>query len=191
MGYLHNKIQSGVGATLATAFVAMAMGLIVLAGYQIYSGLTQGKELISVFVQSINTAIIALAIFELGSGISKEYIGQEHGHNTYALMRRTIVRFVGTVCIALVLEGLIMVIKYSQLDLAGNLNYPVAILCAASVLLIGMGLFLHLTRPDDETITAAALAESKASTTREPPSPGSGAAALSEFPVKRKSSGVR
>jgi hypothetical protein len=154
------------GAMFATAFVAMALGLIALAGYQFYHGLAEGKELISVFVQSINTAIISLAIFELGIGISKEYIGREHEQNTYALVRRTIVRFVGTVCIALVLEGLIMIIKYSQLDLAGNLYYPVGILCSASVLLIGMGLFLHLSRPDCEAVPAAATKGSKLHNTR-------------------------
>jgi hypothetical protein len=63
-------------------------------------------------------------------------------------VRRTIARFVGTVCIALVLESLIMIIKYSQLDLAGNLFYPVAIMVGASVLLMGMGVFLFLTRAD-------------------------------------------
>lgn len=164
---MHDKIKSGMGAMFATAFVAMALGLIALAGYQFYHGLAEGKELISVFVQSINTAIISLAIFELGIGISKEYIGREHEQNTYALVRRTIVRFVGTVCIALVLEGLIMIIKYSQLDLAGNLYYPVGILCSASVLLIGMGLFLHLSRPDCEAVPAAALEEPRVGTLRE------------------------
>jgi hypothetical protein len=41
-----------------------------------------------------------------------------------------------------------MIIKYSQLDMAGNLYYPVGIMAGASVLLMGMGVFLHLTRAD-------------------------------------------
>jgi hypothetical protein len=94
--------------------------------------------------------IIALAIFELGIGILKEYGNREEEFNTYILVRRTITRFVGTVTIALVLESLIMIIKYSQLELAGNLNYPVAILAATSLLLISLGLFLHFSRFDCE-----------------------------------------
>jgi len=43
-----------------------------------------------------------------------------------------------------------MIIKYSQLDLAGNLFYPVGILIGASVLLAGTGIFLQLTREDCE-----------------------------------------
>ena len=62
-------------------------------------------------------------------------------------------RFIGTVCVALSLEGLkawrleglIMVIKYSQLELAGNLYYPVAIIVSTALLLSSLGLFIFLT----------------------------------------------
>ncbi len=143
-------VKTAIGKMFAVAFLTIAVLLIGLAGYQIYAGLAKGKELISIFVQAINTIIISLAIFELGIGVGKEYATHEEEQNTYFVIRRTIARFVGTVCIALVLESLIMIIKYSQLDLAGNLNYPVGIMFGASVLLIGMGVFLHLTRPDSE-----------------------------------------
>jgi len=89
---------------------------------------------------------VSLAIFELGVGVGKEYDSEvdEQG-SIYSSVRRSITRFVAVVCIALVLEGLIMVIKYSQLELAGNLSYPVAIIVAASLLLLSLGGFLKLT----------------------------------------------
>jgi len=40
---------------------------------------------------------------------------------------------------------LTMVIKYSQMELAGNLSYPVAIIASASLLLLSLGGFLKLT----------------------------------------------
>ena len=55
----------------------------------------------------------------------------------FPLLRRGVARFVGVVCIALVMEGLIMAIKYSQLDLAGNLNYAVAIVVSAAESTLG------------------------------------------------------
>ena len=146
-----NKLNSWIGGILAMAFLTLAMFLIGLTVFQFSTGLKEGKEIISVLIQSINTCIIALAIFELGIGIGKEYGKQpDDTDHTYLVIRRTITRFVGTVCIALVLEGLFMIIKYSQLELAGNLFYPVGILIGSSVLLAGMGLFLHLTRADCE-----------------------------------------
>lgn len=146
-----NHVKFWMGRMLAAVFLGLSLMVIGLAGYQLVSGLSEGHEMVSVLIKSINTSIIALAIFELGIGIGKEYGQQQEEDHTYQVIRRTITRFVGTVSIALVLEGLIMIIKYSQLDLAGNLFYPVGILVSASILLAGMGVFLHLTRRDCET----------------------------------------
>jgi len=146
-----NHLKSWMGRLLALVFLSLALFLIGLAGYQFVTGISSGQEIVSALIKTINTSIIALAIFELGIGIGKEYgkhVDEED--HTYLVIRRTIARFVGTVCIALVLEGLIMIIKYSQLDLAGNLFYPVGIIISSSILLAGMGLFLHLTRADCE-----------------------------------------
>jgi len=138
------------GRTFSVVFLALSVLLMGLASYQFLDGLEHGKELISIFVQSVNTGIIALAIFELGIGIGKEYANSEQHEHTFYTIRRMVARFVGTVCIALVLESLIMIIKYSQLDLAGNLYYPVGILAASSVMLCSLGLFLHFSRADCE-----------------------------------------
>ncbi len=148
---MKSQLKIGMGQLLAVVFLCLSLCLVCLAGIQFVAGLSEGKEAMSILIKSINTSIIALAIFELGIGIGKEYgkHAAEEDH-TYLVVRRTIARFVSTVCIALVLEGLIMVIKYSQLDLAGNLYYPVGILTSASILLASMGLFLHLTRADVE-----------------------------------------
>jgi len=143
-------LQIGMGRTFSVVFLALSVLLMGLASYQFVDGLEHGKELISIFVQSVNTGIIALAIFELGIGIGKEYANSEQHEHTFYTIRRMVARFVGTVCIALVLESLIMIIKYSQLDLAGNLYYPVGILAASSVMLCSLGLFLHFSRADCE-----------------------------------------
>lgn len=146
-----NQLKFFMGRLLALTFLSLSLLLVGLAVFQFWEGLNEGKEVVNILIKSINTSIIALAIFELGLGIGKEYGNNtEEEDHTYLVVRRTITRFVGTVCIALVLEGLIMIIKYSQLDLAGNLFYPVGILVGSSVLLAGTGIFLQLTRADCE-----------------------------------------
>jgi len=141
-------LKAGMGMMFSAVLLVISLLLVLHAGHQFYAGLVDGKELINLFVQAINTVIISLALFELAIGIGQEYRFHDATDNPYAVVRRTVARFVGTVCIALVLEALIMIIKYSQLELAGNLYYPVGILVGASVLLIGMGVFLHLSRAD-------------------------------------------
>lgn len=108
-------------------------------------------DIITGLIRSINVAFISLATFELGTGILKEYNPRRDEEDIFLVVRRMVMRFGSVASIALVLEGLVMVIKYSQTNMAGNLNYPVEILVAAAVLLIGLGIFLALTRKDDSS----------------------------------------
>jgi len=132
-------------------FHSLALLLISVSLYQFLNTAFQPEgEIIGAAIKSINTLVISLAMFELGVGVSKEYVPDSGRENIFINIRRTITRFVGTVCIALVLESLIMIIKYSQLELAGNLFYPVGILIGGSVLLCSLGLFLWLTQGHSE-----------------------------------------
>lgn len=126
-------------------FFGMALAIIYSLVKSIVLGVLAGDDIMQIFLSGINTGIIALAVFELALVINKEYSGKEENDDAVASLRRTIPRFIGTVCIALSLEGLIMVIKYSQLELAGNLYYPVAIISSTALLLAALGLFLYLT----------------------------------------------
>lgn len=128
-------------------FFGLALAIVFSLLSSIIIGFLEGEDIMEIFLQSINTGIIALAVFELALVINKEYSGLENKEEgVVASLRRTIPRFIGTVCIALSLEGLIMVIKYSQLEMAGNLYYPVAIISSTALLLASLGLFLYFTR---------------------------------------------
>ncbi len=145
LAYLRKFMAFGFSAI----FFLFAFSLAGLTLQQIWLGFTGTENLISAFVKGINIAVIALAIFELGLVVSKEY-GEHKDDHIVIVLRRTVPRFVSIVCIALVLEGLLLVIKYSQLDLAGNLYYPVAIIIAASLLLIALGIFLRFSNYSEE-----------------------------------------
>lgn len=125
-------------------FFSLSAAIVISIFVTFVQGIVSGEEITQLIIKSVNTGIIAIAVFELASVIDKEY-GHTEEHDVIVMLRRTLPRFIGTVCIALSLEGLIMVIKYSQLDLAGNLYYPVAIISSAAFLLIALGLFLKLT----------------------------------------------
>lgn len=141
------RLMAGVFSTMFLA-VTVCLALLSMVEFVLALVQAQDKDLVSGVVKAVNTAIIALATFELGVGIGKEYTVPEDGRDLYPVVRRTVTRFVSVVCIALVLESLLMVIKYSQLELAGNLYYPVAVVAGAGVLLVSLGLFIHFTRPD-------------------------------------------
>lgn len=122
----------GISATILISTLSSAIGHFL-----------QGEDITQIVIKVVNAGVIAMAVFELAMVIGQEY-GAEEGFDVIVMLRRTLPRFIGTVCVALALEGLIMVIKYSQLELAGNLYYPVAIIVSAALLLTALGAFLRL-----------------------------------------------
>ena len=140
------SIKYFMAKTFYYLFLLLSISLAGLAVYEFVLSFTASESLANGLIKTINIAVVSLAIFELGVGIGKEYDSEnDEQDNIYSSVRRSITRFVAVVCTALVLEGLIMVIKYSQMELAGNLTYPVAIIASASLLLLSLGGFLKLT----------------------------------------------
>lgn len=127
-------------------FFVLALALTITTAHTILQGLSGDAGLTEAFLKAVNLAVVALAILELGLVVNMEYACDNgDNHPIGVVLSRTLPRFVSIVCIALVLEGLLMVIKYSQLELAGNLYYPVAVIVSASVLLFALGFFLRFS----------------------------------------------
>lgn len=146
-----------VSTLFANAFtlIFFAMSAIVMCS-SIFTALTKfisTQDFTALTIQVVNGGIIGMALFELATVIAAEY-GRERSHDVITMMKRTMPRFIGTVVIALSLEGLMMVIKYSQLDLAGNLYYPVAIIISAACLLVALGLFLRFAQSPKKAVHA-------------------------------------
>ena len=106
--------------------------------------LTDG-DIIEGLIKGLHMGVVALAVYELAHIVYQEYDTLGPPREMVLRIRRGLIRFVSVVCTALVLEALIMVIKYSQQDLAGFLYYPVAIIVGAAMLLIALGVFTRLS----------------------------------------------
>ncbi|MCG7537021.1 hypothetical protein [Pseudoalteromonas sp. OOF1S-7] len=140
-------LKRSISLVFALIFLLLALAIVVSLISNIYASFLAGEEVMQIFLNSINTGIIGLAVFELATIINAEYAEvRETSSEEVSGIQRALPKFVGMVCVALSLEGLIMVIKYSQLELAGNLYYPVAIITSTAMLLAALGLFIYLTK---------------------------------------------
>ena len=72
------------GTIFSVIFHALSILLVFLASYNFvdYASNPQG-DFMSTVIQSINTFVIALAMFELGAGINKEYSSSDDEENIY------------------------------------------------------------------------------------------------------------
>ena len=125
-------------------FFGLAFALVAATIVDVFELLNSDEPLMQAMINGVNGSIIALVVYELAMVIRSEYSGRSETHDIVTMMRRTLPRFISTVCVAMSLEGLIMIIKYSQLDLAGNLVYPVAIIASTALLLAALGVFLKM-----------------------------------------------
>lgn len=129
----------------AMLFLAMSVSFAVMALVDFVAPIFNGGNFVDGLVQGLHTGVVALAVYELAQIVHQEYEQEGKPQNVMSRIRRGVARFGSVVIVALVLESLIMVIKYSQKDLAGYLYYPAAIIVAAALLLTSLGLFARLT----------------------------------------------
>lgn len=129
----------------AMLFLAMSVAFAVISLLDFAAPLLKGGDVMDGLVQGLHTGVVALAVYELAQIVHQEYDQEGKPQNVMSRIRRGVARFGSVVVVALVLESLIMVIKYSQKDLAGFLFYPAAIICSAALLLTALGLFARLT----------------------------------------------
>jgi hypothetical protein len=152
-----DKYQFIMVSSFMLIFFTLAIALSGIAIQSLYQSILGDTSLIEGLLKAINMAVISLATYELGLVVQREYGGKHKSDDIAIVLRRTLPRFVSIVCVALVLEGLLMVIKYSQLDLAGNLYYPVAIISSTALLLTALGIFLRFTEPQSQSSKPAGL----------------------------------
>jgi hypothetical protein len=129
----------------ALMFFALSVCFMMLALAEFAGPILERGDFMEGLVKGLHTGVVALAVYELAQIVHQEYDHEGKPQNVMARIRRGVARFGSVVIVALVLESLILVIKYSQKDLAGYLFYPAAIIVSASLLLIALAVFARLT----------------------------------------------
>jgi hypothetical protein len=131
--------------TFALLFYGFAVCFAVAAVVQFAMPVIENGDFLQGLIKGLHTGVVALAVYELAEIVYEEYDHDGRTQNALARIRRGVARFGAVVIVALVLESLIMVIKYSQENLAGFLFYPAAIIVSAALLLMALGVFAKLT----------------------------------------------
>jgi hypothetical protein len=133
--------------TFTLFFLAFAMLYATSAVAELARAAWSGGDLADGLLQGLHMGVVALAVYELPQVLQEEYDPDGEPVDAIRCIRRSVTRFASVVFVALVLESLIMVIQYSQQDLAGFLYYPVAVIGSAAVLLAALGIFIKLGIP--------------------------------------------
>src|SRR5688500_7547502 len=128
-------------------FAVCGLVLVGLAGIELWEGVTARgiglNERLDTVLESLAVMTVALAALELGQTIIEEEVQREVHMSAPTRVRRFLSRFMVVLVVALTIEALVLVFRYSH-DEPQNMAYAGVVAFAAAALMVGWGLFVKL-----------------------------------------------
>lgn len=140
LGVISNFIYYTAGVCLAITSVLIILIGIVSTVLCLFNGCDRLVTLLD-FSSHI---IISIAIFDVGRYLLEEEVFRDRELRSPVEARKSITKFMVIIVIAVTLEALLQVIKTDKTTEIGSF-YPSSLLFAATLLLIGLGVYLRLS----------------------------------------------
>ena len=149
--------------TMSLVFILCGFALIGFACVLLWQSVQPGdagfNERLDGVLDSLALITVALAALELGETILQEEVQREAQMSAPTRVRRFLSRFMVVLVVALVIEALVLVFKFSH-SAPENLPYAASIGFAAAALIVAWGVFIHLNRSAEE-LEPEAMQEAK------------------------------
>ncbi len=140
---ISGKFMKYIYATFTFALFFVAMLLFVKGVYNFFE---LGVKFYDIDIKNVFESTIlltlSLAIFDLVKAMFEEEVLGEHHKNSGDDIHKTMVRFLGSIIIALAIEALMLVFKFALTD-SSKLLYAVYLILAITALLIGLSIYLR------------------------------------------------
>jgi hypothetical protein len=143
-----NKLDGifGLFSKVIYTFFAAALGLV--SAVVFFHGIEIFSNLAAINMEEMFKATIlltlSLAIFDLVKTIFEEEVLGHSKKVENGSIHKTMVRFLGSIVIALAIESLMLVFKFAAQDETANIIYAVYLLGGVTFLLIGLSIYLYL-----------------------------------------------
>jgi len=138
-------ISRGVFGIASVVLMLIALALSFYSAGLILSALSgPWDEAGSRLLESIGYVVIALAVFDVAKYFIEEEVIRGREMRLASEARRSLTKFVSAITIAVFIEGLVMVFREGNKDIAMVL-YPAAILLLGIVTILGLGLYQRLS----------------------------------------------
>ncbi len=137
------KVSKYVYAVFSFALAAVALLLFIKGvGHIVFAGFHIDAISIKKVFESTILLTLSLAIFDLVKAIFEEEVMGSHKKHGSEDIHQTMVRFLGSIIIALSIEALMLVFKFAITD-PGKLLYAVYLTLGISALLISLSIYLR------------------------------------------------
>ena len=142
---LHPVFQAVYGL-IGAALICVALWLLGAAFYSLLGGFSLTHDATGTSFGVVVMLTLALAIFDLGKTILEEEVLMSKDINHYHSTRRTIMRFMSAIIIAVSIEALLLMFKSVLNGHTEQILNGVWMLLSGVGLLAGLGVYLKLSR---------------------------------------------
>jgi len=139
----------------AAALLVLSLTLIITAVWDVIRTLITDASLISESLRSIGMVVIGIAVFDVAKFLIEEEVLRSRELRSSREARQSLTKFMTIIVIATSLEGLVMVFEIDPQHIE-RLLYPVLLLGASILALVGLSLFQWFSRTSEATPDAAA-----------------------------------
>lgn len=123
----------------------MGHGLIARAGlFDLYQIIAVARVVAKGIIDSISFTVVAIAVFDVRRYLPEEEVQRHKELGSQTEVRQTLTRFMVAIAIALSLEGLVGIFEAAIKD-PKNLLYPMAVVLAPVVVMLGLGVYQRLS----------------------------------------------
>ncbi len=161
LNWIHAVFPAG-HFVISLLFVLIGFALIVLSCWQLWTSLASEMsvpERINQVLEGLAVITVALAALELGETIIEEQVQREAHMSAPTRVRRFLSRFMVVLVVALSIETLVLVFKYSHED-PSSLPYAAVVGFCAAALIAAWAVFVRLNRAAEE-LEPEAMEEAK------------------------------
>lgn len=131
----------------------LSFGIFAVAVRHILSAIdiTKSESLIRLF-DAVGLTALAVAVLDLAVTIFREIILREVDKRHPSQVRRSLTRFGTIIIIAILIEGFIMIFRFGKAGETHLLPYSILVLAGATLLIIGLGIYLKITIPAERLL---------------------------------------
>ncbi|MCC4273808.1 PDC sensor domain-containing protein [Marinomonas communis] len=144
---LHPFFQS-IYALIGASLIGVAIWLLGASFYSFLNVFDEQRSAPDISFGIVVMLTLSLAIFDLGKTILEEEVLSSKDINHYQSSRRTIMRFMSAIIIAVTIEALLLMFKSVLSANVQNIQFGVWMLLSGVGLLAGLGAYLRLSRED-------------------------------------------
>ncbi|MDR3177479.1 MAG: PDC sensor domain-containing protein [Campylobacteraceae bacterium] len=147
-----SRLDNIFGYFSKTIYTLFAIALLLVSSVVFFNGienfLSSGFNLAAINIEEMFKATIlltlSLAIFDLVKTIFEEEVLGHSKKVKNGGVHKTMVRFLGSIVIALAIEALMLVFKFAAKEETANIIYAVYLLGGVTLLLVGLSVYLYL-----------------------------------------------